>query len=1119
MGDIVGTPLLPMMESIRVSTEGFLESLKEAKKAGKFEDLQAVIAALGTAFLTVRDAAIGAFKEVGSAIKTMLGGDADWSKNLIAGIQFIAKAIAGIISLIGSVASNPLVIWAGAALISIRLVSGILTFIIGSFTRLLNLFMVHQGSIIKEITGVTQLKVAWDAATAAKARYAITPVSSTPSGGPAPSGPGYYGPGGGPGVPPTLPGSWTGGGPQGSGPSPYGPGGGPGVPPTYPGSWTGGGPEGPAPVPSAGQQPPSQFVPTPAAGSSRFAMPQVPLGALATPAIGGVMAGAFVGEPGTVGGNITGVLAGAAQGALIGLVVPGIGTAIGALGGAIGAAFTKIAMSVPDLLDTLGITQKAGAVITSIFGGRGKGPKAEAEAAEHATKMQGIYETQISTDVAVKGPGQVKYMEELKRAQEQYKKTFGTEMPAEVEASFNKAWKSVIGAAKDALNKIGKDATGFGETAGNAFEQAAARGNTIEEKLSAISKEYESLKRQVDETAHVMEKMNEFTLEHAKTEIMSMTQSAEEGALRVAQAEATAASTRVALAQDSYAKVTALLEQRYAAEIANIDRSLAIAELEEGKRHKLEEQKRELKEKYSKDRSEAYQKATDTIIGEMNKEEQAIQKLIEKHRELTKKIEENAVEGGKALTAVTDKSLSEWARLQSSFKQAAEDLKRAVDLMPTQPERAITLAQSARQAFQALAQDVRALTQELIAGEKSFQNIFREIEKEGKTPFEKWLLDLRNVQDDLAEAQAVMASGDFKKAAELFKEVGSKAGGLKTAPEGMAPDQAANVAAQLVQQALEGYRTAQKQQIADAQKLNDSLIAKIKEATELANQGLVTQLSENTKMTELHRQTLAKLIAQNEVFLARGSGTPGAQPPGTEGGQQPGAGGGAPAGGSGTEGGGLIPAAQQSSPGGWYGTPGAVPGGAVQVSPEEEKTRKKEEAEYQEHLAQLNAPTYEAKRTELSAEEKAAYATTQQYEEGGSVESGKLAEAQRINEARLQRKYEEDEAIRQEQERNKIGKDKYAGLSPESILEKFSTAFVEGTSAAQEKLAPEGRAGESPTAQLASFAEDMQDIVETFGEMKEPMMALAAAIQDGSLKVTITSGESQTQDYEIPFSA
>ncbi len=102
-----------------------------------------------------------------------------------------------------------------------------------------------------------------------------------------------------------------------------------------------------------------------------------------------------------------------------------------------------------------------------------------------------------------------------------------------------------------------------------------------------------------------------------------------------------------------------------------------------------------------------------TLVNEIKKQGDAVKSALEERRKLEQAVRDEALESLKAQEDVAAKSMDSMNRLRQSYMEASRDLINAVELLPTQPERAMELAKKARESFKGLSIDIVALQNDL----------------------------------------------------------------------------------------------------------------------------------------------------------------------------------------------------------------------------------------------------------------------------------------------------------------------------------------------------------------------------------------------------------------------
>lgn len=365
------------------------------------------------------------------------------------------------------------------------------------------------------------------------------------------------------------------------------------------------------------------------------------------------------------------------------------------------------------------------------------------------------------------------------------------------------------------------------------FSPATAEEDTrpLEERLKDLKAFYKE--------QEMLEKANTETL---KTEAVKQSNSKYEAEQKILQVMQQSRARQVAQIQEQFDLTTRENQKER-------DRSIENAKQDE-------EQKVAAIKKYHEAEIALTQETEQKLLQIRQQTEQEIQKLLQDRMALEQRVNQERFDSQKAFDSVVAKSEGPIRRLGMSYQQAMEEMKRAFDLVTTDPEKAIQFATKARSAFQSLAQDIYALRNNLIDSGIFLEKLQTQMDKKYASPIEAWNMDLKEVEKTIARAQEAKSAGDLAKAEQLAKDAASKSQQLYQGAAGKENEEAAKAifkeAAYLVQDVASG-------RLIQAEEMNRKVVASMDKASQIIDQGLNKLLADNNVKLGTLRESLEKL--------------------------------------------------------------------------------------------------------------------------------------------------------------------------------------------------------------------------------------------------------------------
>jgi hypothetical protein len=847
IGEIVGTALLDTLDGIKSRTEAFKDALKSAYESGKFEGLQNTLRVLGATFLSVRDTIMSAATQIWNGIKRAFGGESNFWGTVQSLITGVGTIINWVVKAVASLGENKWVLWAAAAyaafkalLVGMQVVQNLwdsLTVKVGAITEL-----------IKKQTDRIEMN------TMARVKNAVTPVASQ-----------LLSPG-------QVAGSSTLRNQAMINAS--------GV--EYAGRYTAG------MQPPPGRPPLSLGMPVVGGlltGAAHYAAGGGLGESLGTAAISGAFYAIFsnakelLGILGKLGLSVAGFVAQSLGLASVGVMWDLVKTkALAAWAvmarpaGLVGAAVGIAALIVyPFRQAWLEVEEASKASIDAMIkhaqergGSTGKQTKVKPEdiTGLPLDKLQEERNKASESVTALRG--------EMLKAKAEEK---GDDVLMELQARQNIAKENVellnqtiplrIKERDAILAAIAAQDSGKTE---DVLKTALERVKTYEDRVKDINNAQESFLKATEAYFKGVGAEQDVFYQRAKNAVAANTQSAEEAAVKITQIEIQQGNARIATARQQY-------EVERAEKQKNFDLAMELnqAEIERLTKtgqdtKKLLLEREELSKKAADERVADEQKVTDAVDKETKDQVTKIQALYEARRDLQTKVADLEVSSAKSLSDIAAKSMTEWGRLQNTFREASTELDRAVALMPTQPQKALELAQKASQAFVGLAQDINALRNKVEDTAASLSQSYRDIRKATATPAEQWKEDVEAVYDLIDRAREAAGEGRYQEAETLYKQAQSAAVALAKGNAEVPEQIASGQARQLLDVVAGGLMATTKAELGRAEGMNKDAEEKVKQANQVQqeaynklmaiNQAQINALTANTSSLDGLRDAL-----------------------------------------------------------------------------------------------------------------------------------------------------------------------------------------------------------------------------------------------------------------------
>lgn len=344
-----------------------------------------------------------------------------------------------------------------------------------------------------------------------------------------------------------------------------------------------------------------------------------------------------------------------------------------------------------------------------------------------------------------------------------------------------------------------------------------------------------------------LEQLQASAHEEERRKIWETAQNQEEAQLRIKQFNVQASIERMKTAEAEYQTLKQMREDELKKQIAKEEGTPNAAEREKELRQKAQEE--DLKA------SVEHQKKIQSLI--QNTEKQ-IQELYKERLDIVNKIADATVAGQKAIDAVTGKSRNEFANLQVSIQRANEETQKALDLLPQQPERALKFAESARQMWQSLAQDVNSLEKELRSTQDWYLNFYRNAMRERMSAPDKFQFDAQEALRLKEEAQKAYDAGDYRLAQERIRQARDLAATLyKEAPEQMKKQ-----AIGIMEQVRGVDQTIGKTMLENAKTINANATKQIERLNSLVQDVWRIKMEQNTQALQNLTQALSEAKAR-----------------------------------------------------------------------------------------------------------------------------------------------------------------------------------------------------------------------------------------------------------------
>ena len=388
-------------------------------------------------------------------------------------------------------------------------------------------------------------------------------------------------------------------------------------------------------------------------------------------------------------------------------------------------------------------------------------------------------------------------------------------------------------AAKDALNnEVGNERAGV-ETVEESYKA----------RLDIVKDYYRQVKLLQDASV---------TTQH--TEVWGSAASEEEARKRIKEIDQRAAQDRIRILEEEHERLAELRQQEFA-------RKMAAAKNDEEEQKKLREEYQKEERSAEAAHQRAIQKYIDDTQATLQKAYQERFKLVEQQSAAYR-------ESAAALDQIAAKARTQFENLQSVVGRAAEETQRAIDLLPTHPEKAMQVAKAARQAWVGLTQDVRGLEARLRNTGEWYAEFYRSIAKKRMSATERFRSDARQALTLQREAAALFGAGDFGRAQEQIRKARDLMANLVTSgPKGMQS------------QALEMMRgietldkTIARTVLDDAKALNETATTEITRLNDLIKGVWESRISENTKAIQDLTSTLkqrAPAVSKETVARAK----------------------------------------------------------------------------------------------------------------------------------------------------------------------------------------------------------------------------------------------------------
>lgn len=337
--------------------------------------------------------------------------------------------------------------------------------------------------------------------------------------------------------------------------------------------------------------------------------------------------------------------------------------------------------------------------------------------------------------------------------------------------------------------------------------------------------------------------------EHEKTVAWENARSKEEAERSVFAIDSQMALQRTAIAQRQHDETLALKRKEWAEEEGKIKSkgryTDEVSPEEKVKRDaELQQELKKTKEKQITEEIQLEQKLSDAIKAEMTSRESALQKEYEKRADIQQQIKALNLDTQKMVTDVAMAAGTEWEKLGSKFQEARDTLKRAVDEMPSAPQKALELAKSAQQAFAALKQDVAGLEANLRSTTEMISGLETQIRQASMNPFQKREDEKREIQRLMAESRSLKGQGLTSEAEEQMKNAARKAAGLASPAEGQSPYAAQAEASTLLAQIKPELLALARDRVDKAKEMNEQLKKAISDGGKVANEALNKSLSD-----------------------------------------------------------------------------------------------------------------------------------------------------------------------------------------------------------------------------------------------------------------------------------
>jgi|GEM_PF-4477194 len=307
----------------------------------------------------------------------------------------------------------------------------------------------------------------------------------------------------------------------------------------------------------------------------------------------------------------------------------------------------------------------------------------------------------------------------------------------------------------------------------------------------------------------------------------------------------------------------AMKEQEYQAEAAM---RKAEEEKEVAKVAHNADEVSKIRQDYALKDLEAQQKYQSEVQKSLQETEREIQKLYKERLDILSKQADAGRDAAKALDEIASKSRNEFENLSAKVRQASEETKRAIDLLPEQPDKALQVAQAARQAWVALAQDVKGLEKALKDQATWYDEFYRSLAKQKMGPEQQAQSDMQAAMKLKEEALQAYQQKDDKTAQEKIRQARDMMAEVaKSGPESMKA-QALGMMGEI--KAVDDMVAST--MVANAKAMNEQAKGQIETLNKLIQDIWQTKMAENTAALE----KLTEALKQAQQQAPQGMPTP-----------------------------------------------------------------------------------------------------------------------------------------------------------------------------------------------------------------------------------------------------